>query len=1188
MNSPEQFKPELFKKTKTTGILVPMAVSAGLILLAVSVVIGMNLRTDPKVHVLFESIMVLMLVFVVGTSFASLRREQGNYMLGVSLAFLGTLVLESLHALFSAATYLPTFGITLDTTFYGYDFWLAPRMYLAVALLLTLGNSHIERLLNRLHISVAGVYSCAAIALLVICTGVASWASHAWNGTSEYGIAQPAELLAGVIYLLALLGYILARRWQHSSFEVYLICGLLTCAILHLFVMPFSVQEYDGSYATAHFLKFASYGIFLAGVIVRSRDSTRAKLLEERLHSKSILEIVTDGIFTLDSKGNIKNINGAGCRILGETRDQMLGRDIKTWIPNIPLHQDELNVVNQSPVLNTPLELHGTRIDGTAVPLEITFNLVQQGRNERIYVGVMRDISDREKREMELRSLAMKLETALDAAGLGSWEWNPATNTSSWDAQANRLLGISSEDVKHNLSQQEVIACVHPEDRDVLETLFASDDLETKFRDKEYRIRRQDDGSTRWISSSGAMLFDENRELLGIVGVNRDITDYKTNIAALTAAREKAREASRVKSAFLANMSHEIRTPMNGVIGMLDVLQQSSLNVRQMEMTKLIKESSLSLLTLIDDILDFSKIEAGKLEIVEEPMSLEALIESVGASLDFLAREHGVEFAIFCDPDIPYSVMADAHRLRQVLINLSNNAIKFSSQEENTGRVTLRAQLVELTASAATIEFHVQDNGIGMDEETQKAVFESFRQADTTTHKRFGGTGLGLAITQSLVHMMDGEIHLESQPGEGSDFGVRLTFCLAQDNANNARADNCLSGLSCLLIKDAHGHSDDLARYLQSAGADVTLADRIGNARNWIGWAQASDALCIIDRGTQPCCADDIELMSRSDTQILLVGRGRQDHILAFETGARVDGNALGRRKLLGAVAVACGRMEAPPEDVPETDNCKKAAPSREDAIANDQLILVAEDNSINQAVILAQLSELGYAADIVGNGAEALDRWRKGSYSLVLTDLEMPELDGYGLATQIRAEEDGGDRHTPIIALSASALLGEAERCEAVGMDGFLPKPARLKDLGRMVKKWLRKAPAAPARDGSANLPDIKSVAKPVDITILKKLVGGNMALTESLLEDFRGSIGTLRDELLDAWRSGRLDQVGALAHKMKSSANTIGALTLGELCQEVEYAGKAYQAEPLADLVPRLEAQIIIVDEFIGSPAA
>src|SRR3984893_1516249 len=558
--------------------------------------------------------------------------------------------------------------------------------------------------------------------------------------------------------------------------------------------------------------------------------------------------------------------------------------------------------------------------------------------------------------------------------------------------------------------------------------------------------------------------------------------------------------ANRAKDLFLASMSHEIRTPMNGIIGTLDVLHQSSLIGPQLELVNLIRESADSLLTIIDDILDFSKIEAGRLDIERLPTSVAQVVEKSCNLVNRLAERKGGTLTVFVDPMIPAMVLGDASRLRQILINLINNAIKFSSSCERPGRVSVRAVLVGRQPDSAVVEFRVTDNGIGMDEATLARVFTSFTQADASTTRRYGGTGLGLVICKQLAGLMGGEIAVETRLNAGSTFTGRVPFDVAPELADNAEKASEIKGLTCLVIGARAGLPDDLATYLEADAASVTQVPDLAAAREWTRQCPHGLAVWVVDVGDELSAWGELQstLQARTDLDLrvvlVVIGRGQRRSPRAEADGViLVDGNALNRHTLARAVAIAAGRASAEPEAPSDHHRMTRApTPSRDEALQQHRLILVAEDNEINQKVIRQQLDLLGYAADVAATGREAFKRFQSGNYALLLTDLHMPEMDGYDLTLQIRVAEGDGAR-IPIIALTANALRGESERCLAVGMDDYLTKPAPLPALAAALEKWL------PAANPTETSRDLSST--PVQVSVLEALVGTDPQLIQELL---------------------------------------------------------------------------------------
>jgi signal transduction histidine kinase/DNA-binding response OmpR family regulator len=722
--------------------------------------------------------------------------------------------------------------------------------------------------------------------------------------------------------------------------------------------------------------------------------------------------------------------------------------------------------------------------------------------------------------------------------------------------------------------------------------------------DYEYRIVRPD-RSIRWIAARGFPVCDDDDKIVRVAGVAEDITERKRaemeilslnatldqrvmdRTAELEQARNDANTANQAKSSFLAAMSHEIRTPMNGVIGMVDMLHQTSLNGYQVEMVDLIRESAYSLLTIIDDILDFSKIEAGRLEIECAPISVADVVERACSMLDQLASKKGVTLTLFVDPTMPETVLGDEVRVRQVLVNLVNNAIKFSSGRDQPGQVSVRATLVERSGTQAVIDISVTDNGIGMDEETKTRLFTAFTQGDASTTRRFGGTGLGLAISRNLLELMGGNLSLQSAPDHGSTFRVRLPFAVRQAKQEAVEPTSKVAGLSCLAVGGPDGLAGNMAAYLAHGGARVEWAADLARARTLMLRLPPGSWIWIID------CADIApplhELRALASTlpqqeiRFVAVGRGlrREPHAEHADLVV-VDGNVLTRRQLFRAVAVAAGR--AFEEEMPPSGKHAVAfkAPSHDEARRNGRLILVAEDNETNQEVILRQLALLGYAADVADNGRHALNRWQSGGYALLLTDLHMPEMDGYELTSAIRAQEQGS-RRIPILALTANALKGEADRCRLTGMDDYLSKPLQLADLKAALKKWL---PAAASNLPSHGEPAPRAAAaRAVDVSVFESLIGNDPAVILEFLDNFQASAAKIALELKAACADHQPVKASEQAHKLKSSARTVGALALGELCAQIETAGNTGSIEALTALWPRFEQELGAVNAFLDS---
>ncbi|WP_206956496.1 ATP-binding protein [Trinickia acidisoli] len=658
--------------------------------------------------------------------------------------------------------------------------------------------------------------------------------------------------------------------------------------------------------------------------------------------------------------------------------------------------------------------------------------------------------------------------------------------------------------------------------------------------------------------------------------------------AQLEQARSDAEAASRAKSAFLATMSHEIRTPMNGVIGMSEVLTRSTLSADQKEMVCTIRDCASALLKIIDDILDFSKIEAGKLQIDCVPTSIEDVVDSLASSLATVADARAVALRTYVSPALPPSAMFDDTRLREILYNLVGNAIKFSAGRTGVqGCIALRATLVEGAIPEA--RFDVSDNGIGMTAETLAKLFQPFSQAEASTTRRFGGTGLGLAICRRLVALMGGRMSVQSEPGRGSTFTVELPLQPATGAVPRKLAD--LSGLTCVVVASPDWRCDDAADYLRHAGAQVEIAADAYDA--WQALSRVAGPRVLVH--DERCPTDTVGPRTSAAVAVLagdvLIAASRSlAPMTRTGTTVSIGAQALRRRVLVDAVALAAGRA-----------NCETmAAPEGEHDLAlktpagDDVMLLVAEDDEINRRVISRQLALLGYAADMAVDGEQALEMWRAKDYTLVLTDLHMPRRDGYELAQAIRADEALNARaRAPIVALTANAITGEANRAKTLGIDDYLTKPLKLHLLAQALSQWTpsrhggeqdgaatavahasdhmtpRSSPpngVSPSPSATATAPKDLARDAPnppaksndagtiVDINVLKGIVGDDDETVQALLVEYVECSAELAEQLRARLADGRAHEAAAIAHKLKSSSRSIGALPLGDLCAEIE----------------------------------
>ncbi|WP_309650453.1 response regulator [Nocardioides sp.] len=613
-----------------------------------------------------------------------------------------------------------------------------------------------------------------------------------------------------------------------------------------------------------------------------------------------------------------------------------------------------------------------------------------------------------------------------------------------------RLVGLAS--VPADLPWTEL---VDPADLPVLDDLF-QEALRAPGRpvNAELRVHPRS-GAERWIS---VRLVDltADPDVRGIAVSLADISARKLVESELETSRDAALAGSRAKSAFLATMSHEIRTPMNGVIGLTGLLLTTELDERQRQYAEGVRGAGEALLSLINDILDFSKVEAGKLQLETLDFDLVQVVEEAAELVAEPARAQDLELLAYTSPELPGSLRGDPSRIRQVLLNLASNAVKFTA----AGEVVIRAQLDDTTAATTeggvVVRFEVTDTGVGVDPADQDQLFDPFSQADSSTTRKYGGTGLGLAISRQLVAAMGGTIGVDSVPGEGSTFWFTLPLALAHESVGSAPPATELSGQRVLVVDDNQTNrlilGDQLGAWGMHADAvedGVTALRRLDEAR------AAGTAYDVVVLDLCMPEMDGLELAA-----LVSAGPAPAPGMVLLTSGSDVTAEE-GRRVGIGArltKPVHLARLATALEEVLSAQRTPRpAAPQARvrPAPGSRGHVLVVEDSFTNQLVAVGILESLGYSTDVAGNGLEALEALERSSFGAVLMDCQMPEMDGYDATREIRRRE-GATRRTPVIAMTASVTEGERQRCLEAGMDDYLSKPVHPRDVGAMLDRWV------------------------------------------------------------------------------------------------------------------------------------
>jgi signal transduction histidine kinase/CheY-like chemotaxis protein/HPt (histidine-containing phosphotransfer) domain-containing protein len=641
---------------------------------------------------------------------------------------------------------------------------------------------------------------------------------------------------------------------------------------------------------------------------------------------------------------------------------------------------------------------------------------------------------------------------------------------------------------------------------------------------------------------------------LVILVIERSITftlSIRTKNAQLRAANQRVEETMEARSRFFAWMSHEIRTPMTGILGMLEQLGLSKLDSDQSWLLRTVQNSAESLITIINDILDFSKIEAGRLDQEILDVDIVDVVEQVAHSMAPVAADNDVILHLRIDPSIQTLYRVDPTRLRQVLYNFTTNAVKFAEG----GQVGLCVDRLTRPDAPAAVRFAVSDNGIGMDAMTIDRLFAPFTQADESTTRRFGGTGLGLSICKTLAEMMDGSIKVESEPGVGSVFILELPLEPVGDSAIVAPPEKFFAGQRIFI----HGGTPNLASAI------------LGNLPGGEKVSAIGDADLIID-------LDDGGPAGQDKPHVRLVmapGMG-QASWLHRNAAAAAAADALG----LDAKAFRPRMIN---------DDVAPATMSREDALAAGQLVLVAEDHPVNREVLRRHIESLGYAVDLAADGEKAWERVTKIPYGILLTDLHMPELDGLGLARRIRTgEAEQGLRRLPIVAVTASVLSGEFDKCRQAGADDVLLKPLLRRDLAYLLRNWIG-SPAGSSGNEKSTDDDVAEAplvaAKldedtPVDLSILAELLGDDPAMIQFAFTEYLETAPPDLAELAGAASTMDFANMRDCAHRLKGASNMIGASAAGALAYDLEkrsFAGDLNGYEDLPSEVARAIDEVL-----------
>jgi PAS domain S-box-containing protein len=931
---------------------------------------------------------------------------------------------------------------------------------------------------------------------------------------------------------------------------------------------------------------------------------------------RSLVEALPHGILLLDDSHVVRLANQAARRMLGV---DPLGRCFHDLFPASTWKQAVTQALSGEPstLLLDPAiecafvsvvvdELAEARILCTlrALPdlnrAEETLRESQELFREAVVSvpSAVQTAAEVSRREQQLRAL-------LDSIPDAVWFKDKDGHIIEVNAPFASLAGKPATDIlgktDGDLWPADIAEAIRLDDREV---------ISSKTRRRSQRNVLRPDGTSIWLETVNTPIVDPSGQVVGTAGICRDITltreaeqvlqrsndELEARVRCRTYEIEEANRvlelaieranrmaveaevANQAKGEFLANMSHEIRTPMNGVLGMAGLLLDTPLNTVQREYTATVKRSAESLLGIINDILDFSKIEAGHLELEIMDFDLREILGDVLEVLQHRVQEKKLILRCLVDPGVPEALRGDPGRLRQILLNLVGNAIKFT----NRGEVTIRVGTVAVTESGAVLRFEVRDTGIGIAKDKLPMLFDPFTQADASTTRRYGGTGLGLSISKRLVEMMHGTIGVLSTPGTGSRFWFTVSF--ERTRVEGALQGAGLRGLRVLTVDANPTHLEVLGCLLDSWGfRHSETTDRTTALAQLQSAARAGDPfqVAVLDGRLKEASAEQLALQIHQDPSLKGIALVVMTAVTATLAPSRLQAmgfagqisKPIRRSQFYDCLASLAGHHITARNPVEPTTPVQRSK--------GRYRILVAEDNMTNQKVALKILDNLGHRADTVANGLEALEALNSIPYDLVLMDVQMPDLDGFEATERIRAGLGGANRAIPIIAVTAHAMKGDRERCLNAGMTDYVSKPIEPSELAAAIARVFHgKAPPE-------SRPVLPTAAVPVryDPQVLLGRLEGDIFIAREVLDAFLGDLPAQIRTLQSASAGVDLPALERASHKLKGAAGTVGASRLQQLAERTERAARGGDLNAAASLIREMSEESLALEKLLAT---
>jgi PAS domain S-box-containing protein len=988
----------------------------------------------------------------------------------------------------------------------------------------------------------------------------------------------------------------------------------------------------------------------------RLREGSDSTLQDEQERIRLIIEHALDAIVGMDEWGIIVDWNPSAESLFGWTKEEILGCSLaSTLIPPQfrQAHEDDLKKFfdeGQSTIVNQRIEVTALRRDGIEFPIELAIIPIKIGKRQSFSVFI-RDISERQQQESAIKNSEERFRKFFNHSIDAIFVLDPKEDRI---VEANQR---AADMLEYSLDELLTVPVshIHSQEFPKLESFFqtvktnGSGWTDVLTCQTKFGRRLSAEIAASWVEMDGeglliAMVRDttDKHHSIDLMAQAAELLEQKN--AELIEARDKALEGARLKSEFLATMSHEIRTPMNGVIGMTGLLLETPLAPDQRNLAETVRSSGEALLTIINDILDFSKIESGKLDFEFVDFDLRIAVEECLDLLSERATNKGLELVGLVSSDVPTGLQGDPGRLRQILLNLVSNAIKFTAQ----GDVTVRVDRVEESSQDVVLKFHVTDTGIGIPAASQSKLFQPFSQADGSTTRRYEGTGLGLAICKQLAEQMGGEIGFESFLNQGSRFW--FTVCLGKPASYSVSLipnPEGLKGFRICCVDDNATNCELLKQYGEEWGMFVTTVPTSG------------EGLVVLQEASQDGNPYDLALLDMHMPgmdgltlgQLIKATPGISEVKLVLLTslGQRGDGKIAKEAGFSGYLTKPVRQaslkncleriMGQKFEDERGQESLVTVHSVNEAAMKTGGYILIADDHVVNQQLTVMMLERLGCKADVVGNGQEALEAVLRRPYDLVLMDCQMPEMDGYEATKRIRRMEflrkieraSGGedepcppshDREIPIIAMTANAMQGDREKCLAVGMNDYLAKPLKAGKLVEILARWMPKEEAGEENQdefrsqdsGKDEAPIMMIAPRDASIESARELSCDTLSigtqkvspLDREVLEEIQSLVGPDNPDFLSkvlgqfiqeathcveaiqrAVEKGDREALAEAAHGLKGISGNIGAYGLAERALRLEQLakeGRGDDAISLEDLEREFhEAKCIIEQDYL-----